>query len=64
MNLNKISKLFHISTTSNKQETAADVVLSSHMYMDNNLVLDYLVNFQNLNPTRLRSGMEYIQHYA
>ena len=64
MNRNKISKLFHISTTSNKQETAADVVLRSHMYMDDNLVLDYLVNFQNLNPTRLRSGMEYIQYYA
>lgn len=64
MNKNRISKLFHISTTSNKQETAADIILKSHMYLDTNLGLDYLVNFQNLNLTKMRSGMEYIQYYG
>lgn len=59
MNKSKISKLFRITTSKNKNESATDFIMKAGMHLEDDLVIKYLINFQNKSPIRRLSGAEY-----
>ncbi len=55
----RISKLSKLSTSKNPLNVAADAVRDANMYGEDNLVLSYLLNFQDANLIQRRSSLEY-----
>lgn len=64
MNKCKIVKLTHISKIDNKLETTSDIVMNAHIYKTEDIVMNYLTNFQNISQQKIYSANEYMQFYS
>lgn len=61
MNKNTIGKLRVIPFDRKIQKTACDILAEAQLYSDDNLVLNYLANFQNTDAIKYYTGQEYTE---
>lgn len=64
MNKCKIAQLTHISKVDNKLETTSNIVMSAQFYKTEDMVMNYLTNFQNISQQKVYSANEYMQFYC